>query len=36
MCDKISENLDNKLYKVKYNTDSENHLIPDVSKCLQP
>lgn len=31
----MNENLDNKLYKLKYITDTESHLIPDESKCLQ-
>ncbi len=35
MSDKIPENLDDKLFKLKYKTDSENHLVPDESKCLQ-
>lgn len=30
-----SQSLDDKLYKVKYVTDSECHLNPDESKCLQ-
>lgn len=31
----IPENIENKLYKVKYKTDSKCHLNPNNSKCLQ-
>lgn len=31
----MNENIDKKLYKVKYKTDDSCHLEPDESKCLQ-
>ena len=35
MSEKKYENIDNKLYKVKYKTDEHCHLKPDEQKCLQ-
>ena len=35
MEENMSEKIEDKLYKLKYNTDSKCHLNPDESKCLQ-
>lgn len=31
----MNKNIDDKLFTLKYKTDSTNHLRPDESKCLQ-
>lgn len=31
----MNENIDDKLFTLKYKTDSTNHLQPDETKCLQ-
>lgn len=35
MNEKIPEKIEDKLFSVKYKTDSQCHLKPDQSKCLQ-
>ena len=35
MSEKLPEKIEDKLFKLKYKTDSQCHLNPDQSKCLQ-
>ena len=35
MAEKQPQKIEDKLFTIKYKTDNQSHLIPDMSKCLQ-